>query len=241
VDFTGIETIDLDTPELPSNDREMLEVVTELMFAYPSVLDTIASVASALHQDEGAGGLAPPATPEAVEGVLEEFAANMESVVIVPPPTSIGEGMAHSCPSPLKQSRPSPMHRLLARLRVLSERRGLLRPDRSLLPRRRSSCRDSPRRPFRSATPPRARQGPPPRRSRRLRRARAQLCRKAPRAVRPRPSSSPAPWAAAFEAGDDAEDDEEAAACNTLERGLAWARCALDELILPATSVSFLV
>jgi hypothetical protein len=100
VDFTGIETIDLDTPELPSNDREMLEVVTELMFAYPSVLDTIASVASALHQDEGAGGLAPPATPEAVEGVLEEFAANMESVVIVPPPTSIGEGMGAFLPQP---------------------------------------------------------------------------------------------------------------------------------------------
>jgi hypothetical protein len=29
-----------------------------------------------------------------------------------------------------------------------------------------------------------------------------------------------APWAAAFEVGDDAEDDEEAASCNTLERGL---------------------
>jgi hypothetical protein len=29
------------------------------------------------------------------------------------------------------------------------------------------------------------------------------------------------PWVAAFEAGDDTEDDEEAAACNTLERGLA--------------------
>jgi hypothetical protein len=48
------------------------------------------------------------------------------------------------------------------------------------------------------------------------------------------------PWAATFEAGDDTENDEEAAMCNTLERGLAWARRAFDELILPATSVSFL-
>jgi hypothetical protein len=48
-----------------------------------------------------------------------------------------------------------------------------------------------------------------------------------------------APWAAAFEAGDDAEDDEEAAACKTLERGLAWVRRSFDELIIPATSVSF--
>jgi hypothetical protein len=43
----------------------------------------------------------------------------------------------------------------------------------------------------------------------------------------------------AFESGDDAEDDEEVVARNTLERGLEWARCAFDELILPATSVIF--
>jgi hypothetical protein len=46
--------------------------------------------------------------------------------------------------------------------------------------------------------------------------------------------------AAAFKAGDDTEDDEEVAACNTLERGLEWAHRSFDELILPSTSVSFL-
>jgi hypothetical protein len=44
--------------------------------------------------------------------------------------------------------------------------------------------------------------------------------------------------AATSERGDDTEDDEEAAVHNTLEHGLNWARCALDELTLPATSVS---
>jgi hypothetical protein len=44
---------------------------------------------------------------------------------------------------------------------------------------------------------------------------------------------------AAFEVGDDTEDDEEAATCNTLERGLAWERRVFGELILLATSVSF--
>jgi hypothetical protein len=29
MDFPGIETINLDAPELPSNDREMLSVATE--------------------------------------------------------------------------------------------------------------------------------------------------------------------------------------------------------------------
>jgi hypothetical protein len=45
-----------------------------------------------------------------------------------------------------------------------------------------------------------------------------------------------APRAAAFEVG----DDEEAVACNTLDCGLEWVRRAFDELILPATLVSFL-
>jgi hypothetical protein len=35
----GIEIIDLDTTELPSNDREILEAVTDQVFADPSVLE----------------------------------------------------------------------------------------------------------------------------------------------------------------------------------------------------------
>jgi hypothetical protein len=50
-----------------------------------------------------------------------------------------------------------------------------------------------------------------------------------------------ASWAATSESGDDAEDDEEVAARNTLERRLNWERRAFDELILPTTSVSLLV
>jgi hypothetical protein len=78
VDFPGIGTIDLDTPKLPGNDRELLEAVMDQMFSKPMILETIASVASALHQYEGAGGSAPPAVPEAAEGVLEESAAGVD-------------------------------------------------------------------------------------------------------------------------------------------------------------------
>jgi hypothetical protein len=56
VDFPGIGTIDLDTPELPGNDRELLEAATERMFTEPTILETIASVASVLCQYESAGG-----------------------------------------------------------------------------------------------------------------------------------------------------------------------------------------
>jgi hypothetical protein len=48
-------------------------------------------------------------------------------------------------------------------------------------------------------------------------------------------------WAATSGLGVDSEDDKEVPAHNTLERGLTWARRAFDELILPATSVSFLI
>jgi hypothetical protein len=98
VDFPGIGTIDLDTPELPSNDREMLEVATDRIFAEPSILDTIASVASALRQYEGAGGSALPAASEAAEGVLEESTAGIESTVVVSLPSPDREGMGASLP-----------------------------------------------------------------------------------------------------------------------------------------------
>jgi hypothetical protein len=48
-------------------------------------------------------------------------------------------------------------------------------------------------------------------------------------------------WAASSRFGADSEDDEEVATRNTLVRGMTWARHAFDELILPSTSVSFLV
>jgi hypothetical protein len=60
VDFPGIRVFDLDVPELPSNDREMLEVATERMFTEPSILVTIASVSRALHQYERVGSFSPP-------------------------------------------------------------------------------------------------------------------------------------------------------------------------------------
>jgi hypothetical protein len=78
VDFSSIRTIDLDAPELPSNDREMLEVVMERMFTEPSILDTITSVASALSQYEGAIDSTAPAALEAAVEVLEESVAGTE-------------------------------------------------------------------------------------------------------------------------------------------------------------------
>jgi hypothetical protein len=100
VDSPGIGIIDLDTTELPSNDREILEATTERMFADPSVLDAIASVLPVPCEDEGAGGSVPPAAPEAAEGVVRDLIAGTESVVIEPPLTPAGE----STDAPLLQA-----------------------------------------------------------------------------------------------------------------------------------------
>jgi hypothetical protein len=48
-------------------------------------------------------------------------------------------------------------------------------------------------------------------------------------------------WAATFGLDADSEDNEEVTTRHTLECGMTWACHAFDELILPATSVSFLV
>jgi hypothetical protein len=134
VDFPGIGTVDLDTPELPSNDREVLEVATEGMFAEPSILDTITSVTLALRQYEGAGGSTPPVASEVAIGVVEESVNGAKSAVDAPVPLPIREGhRTRPCCSPQKQSHPRPL------LRWSAWRRALSHP----LPRRRFSCRAS--------------------------------------------------------------------------------------------------
>jgi hypothetical protein len=111
VDFPGIGTIDLDAPELPSNDREMLELVMKRMFAEPSTLDTITSVTSALRQYEGVGSSASPAAPEVAEGVFKESAADVESAVIMLAPSLTRDGRMLPCPSPQKRSHLHPLLR----------------------------------------------------------------------------------------------------------------------------------
>jgi hypothetical protein len=57
IDFPGAGVIDLEAPQLL---EKVLEVVTERMFAEPSIMETITSVSKALHECERAGGFAPP-------------------------------------------------------------------------------------------------------------------------------------------------------------------------------------
>jgi hypothetical protein len=87
----GIRTIDLDATELLINDQEILEAVTDWVFADPSLMDAITLDPPAPRQDRDVGGSASSAAPEAAEGVLGESAADAESAVIAPPPPTTGE------------------------------------------------------------------------------------------------------------------------------------------------------
>jgi hypothetical protein len=75
-------------------------MATERMFAEPSILETIASVSQALHQNKRAGGFAPPTALEAADAVLEAPAAGTESVADAPTPPPVSESQEVSFPQP---------------------------------------------------------------------------------------------------------------------------------------------
>jgi hypothetical protein len=191
VDFPSIRTVDLDIAELPSNDREMLEVATELMSA----------------------------ALEEVEGVLKESAASMDLVVIVPSPTSTGEGMGASLPQLAESVTTVPTAPVVGATEGVVGGEGPSSPRTvaaaakevlvSSQPDVASQVRDAPEGTTRAASPEiqEAEQG-----------LGAALSQGAASGEAHALELSLAPWAAAFEAGDDTEDYEEAAASNTLER-----------------------
>jgi hypothetical protein len=161
------------------------------MFADPSILDVIASVAPALRQDEGAGGSAPPPRRRQRRGFSGSPRSAQSRSRSCPRQRRTKRALARPFPRPLKQPQPHMLLRWSAWTRESTEERGHRRPNLLPPPLRRSPCRASPPRPLKSVMPLRARQEPPPRRSKRSRRTRERPCRKASEAVRPKPLSLP--------------------------------------------------
>jgi hypothetical protein len=231
IDFPSIETIDLDAPELPSNDQEMLEVATERMFVEPSILETIASVVSTLRQYESAGSSAPPAALKAAEGVLEESTAGAESVEVACAPSLTREDQGASLPQPVEtvtsaaaavvadaaesvvgEVGPSSPHPVAAAAEeVLVPGKPAATPQAYTAFEGMTRTASSEAEEDTSAT----------------------LFQGAVSGEVQTLELACTSWAPGFESGDDAKDDEEVAARSTLERWLEWARRAFDELILP--------
>jgi hypothetical protein len=255
VDFPGIGIIDLDATELLSNDREILEAATERMFADSSVLDANTSVLPMLRQDEGDGGLVPPVAPKEAEGVLGEPTAGTESVVIEPPPMPAGESTDAPLLEPVEAVVDAPTPSVVSaaegaiagagpsssQLVAAAVEEVPVLSQAAVVPQE----RDAPEATTRAASPQErnAPEGTTRAASPEIQEAGEDSGAALPRGIGGDEAQAlelaRAPWAAAFEVCDDVEDDEEDAAYNTLEHGLAWVRCAFDELILPATSVSF--
>jgi hypothetical protein len=220
----------------------VLEVATEWMFAEPSIMETIALVSKALHEYERAGGFAPAATTEVADAALEAPAAGIEPAADASalPPTR--EGEETPLPQPVEAARPT------GATSTTGVAEGAVGEAESSPPRPIATSDDDAREPDEPAAAAQERVAPED--TTRVASPEIQEVEEAVgTALLQGVTSGEAlvldlactSWAATSGSGDDTEDDEEAAARNTLERGLNWARHAFDELILPATLISFLV
>jgi hypothetical protein len=228
----------------------------EWVFADPSLLDAITSDPPVPRHDGDVGGLAPSATPVVAEGVLKESAVGTESAAIEPLPMFVGESTNTPPLQPAEAAVVAPTPSVVGVVEGVIGRVGPSSPQPAAavaeeLPGLRQPAtvpqeHDAPEGVTKVASPQErdASKG-----ARRAASPKTQETGENSGAALPRDDGGSdaqvlevahTSWAAAFEVGDDTEDDKEVAACNTLERGLAWARRAFDELILPAMLVSFL-
>jgi hypothetical protein len=239
IDFPGVGIVDLEAPELPS---KALDVAAEWILAEPLILETIASISQALHQYERAGGFDPPAASEAAEAAAKVSAICTDSVADAPAPPPTSEGQEVSFPQPAGAAEPTTTavaagvaEGVVGEAGSSPSRLVTAGVDEVLVP-------DEPAATLQKGVAPedmtraasleiqKAEEG-----------AGVTLLQGAASGEAQTLELACTSWAATFECGDDAEDDEEVAARNTLERGLNWARRAFDESILPTALVSFLV
>jgi hypothetical protein len=218
----------------------MLEVATERMFTEPSILETIASVSRVLHQYEHAGGFDPPTVSEAAEAVHEVSAAGMELVAVASAPPPISDGQEVSLPQPAEAAESTAAAAAVGAAEGVVGEAGSSSPrsfvadtdevlvldEPTMALQERVASEDTAR-----AISPEIQEAEED--------AGTTLLQGAASGEAQTLELACTSWAATSKSGDDTEDDEEVAARNTLERGLNWVHRAFDELILPATSVSF--
>jgi hypothetical protein len=217
----------------------VLEEVTEQMFVEPSILERITSVLRALHQYERADNFSPSTAPEAAEAVPKEPAAGTESVAAMSVPSPTSEGQEASLPQPAEAAKPmaaaaaaGATEDVVGEARSSSPRPFVVGADEAVGP-------DEPATALQECVAPEeAARATSPEIQEAEEDAGAALLQGAAGGEAQTLELACTSWVATSEPGDDAEDDEEVAARNTLEHGLNWAHRAFDELILPATSVS---
>jgi hypothetical protein len=240
-DLLGVRVIDLEAPQLPEKEYDV--AAAERRSNEPTIMDTIASVSKALQEYECAGGFAPATTEDTEDVTPAAPVARVELKEDTTVPPHADEGREASPPRPVDAAvTPAPIAKPISTeavaggedtsppgpvtievedvgARTLDEPatvgQGLVVPE--------TVAR---------ATTPEIQEAEE---------TKASLSRGAAGDDAWTLELACSSWVTTTGLDADSEDNEEAAAHHTLERGMTWVRRAFDELILPATSVSFLV
>jgi hypothetical protein len=221
----------------------VLEVVTEWMFTEPSIMEMIVSVSKALQEYECVGGFAPTIAAEAAYAALEVPAANMEPTADAPAPPPTSESREASLPQSAEAAEaPTSVAETGAAEDVVREAGSS--PPRPVAAGTEVVETRAPDEPTAVVQEPVAPKTMTRATSSEIQKAEgtgASLLQGTAGGEVQTLELAYTSWAATSGLGVDSEDDEEVTERNTLERGLTWARHTFDELILPATSVSFIV
>jgi hypothetical protein len=240
IDFPGVGVIDLEVPQLPEKEYE---VVAERRSNEPTIMETIVSVSKVLQEYERAGGFASAAAADAEDVALATPAARVEPTEDASALPQFDEGQEASPPRPVEAAEtPAPVDKPDLAEAIVGEE-GTSPPglvavevegvEARVLDELATVAQESaiPETVARATTPE------------------IQVAEETGASLSQSTAGDEAwtfelactSWAATSGLDADSEDDEEATTRHTLECGMTWARRAFDELILPATSVSFLV
>jgi hypothetical protein len=240
IDLPGVGVIDLEAPQLP--EREYT-VAAERRSNEPTIMEMIASVSKALQEYERASSFASAAAADAEDVAYAGPAAREEPREDAFAPPYVDTGREASPPRPVEAAEtPAPvMKPVLAEAVVGEEETSPPSPVTVEVEGVEARVLDEP-----AAV---AQESAVPETVARAATSKIQVAEETGASHSQGATGGEArtleltctSWAATSGLDVDSEDDEETAMRHTLERGMTWARRAFDELILPTTSVSFLV
>jgi hypothetical protein len=235
----GVGVIDLEAPQFPEKEYN---AAAERRSNEPTIMETIALVLKALQEYERAGGFAPAVAEDTEDVALAAPAARMEPAEDTTAPPHVDEGREASPPGPVEAAEtPAPVAKPVSTEAVAGEEE-TSPPDPVTVEVEDVEARalDEPITVVQGLGVPKVARAITPE-IQVAEETRASLSQGAVGDDAWTLELACSLWATTTKLDTDSEDDEEAAVCHTLERGMTWARWAFDELILPATSVSFLV
>jgi hypothetical protein len=240
IDFPGVGVLDLEAPQLPEKEYE---VAAERRPNEPTIMEMIASVSRVLQEFKRAGGFTSAAATDAEDVALVAPVARVEPTEDASAPPHVDEGREASPSQSAKASgTPAPVTMSVSAEAVVGEERTSPSDpvaveaegvearvfDEPAVVAQESAI---PETVARAATPE----------IQVVEETEVPLSQGATVGEARTLELVCTSWAATSGLDADSEDDEEATARHTLERGMTWPRRAFGELILPATSVSFLV